>query len=254
MLPFSSTGELLAFLRDAEIVEVEAMPTDVTGVTGARRVTLASGETVARAAFHEHHIVRTRQRLVDGTLVVHFRDTYLSQVAAWEMARMLGIENTPPTVVRVVGGATGSLQLWIEESITERERRARGLLFPDRIRAYRQVYDMDIFDALINNRDRSQGNFLWTDDWRLWMVDHTRAFGRERKIVKPRSVRRCSRRLWQALQELDAREVDERLEPYMGRPERSALMARRDEIVRRLEEKIAAEGESQVLFSYEDPS
>ena len=33
-----------------------------------------------------------------------------------------------------------------------------------------------IFDELIQNRDRNTGNLLWTTDWKMWMIDHTRAF------------------------------------------------------------------------------
>ncbi len=250
-LPYSSDEELLAFLRDAEIVASDDMP---SGVTEARVLTLAVGDVRARAAFHDHHIVRETQRLVDGTTVTYFRDTYLSQVAAWEMARLLGMANTPPTVVRDVDGSSGSLQLWVEQAMTELDRRDDGLMFPDRIQAYRWVYDMDIFDALINNRDRSQGNFLWDGDWRLWMIDHTRAFGREEAPPSPRSVRRCSYGLWQALRTLDAAEVAARLEPYMGPDESAAVMARRDEIVRLLERRIEEQGEGKVLFRYDDPT
>ena len=249
-LPLAGDEEILAFLRAAEVVAIEGIS---VGVTEPRVVTLESGGVVARGAFHDHHMTGERQRLVDGTLVMHFRDSYRNQPAAWEVARLLGMANTPPTVVRRIDDSEGSLQLWVENAMTERERRDGGVMFPDRIRAYRQVYDMDIFDALINNRDRSQGNFLWDGDWRLWMIDHTRSFGRERNVPSVRSLRRCSYRLWKALRELDADEVDRRLEPYMGSHERAAVMARRDEIVRRLEEKIAAEGENKVLFSYDDP-
>ena len=35
---------------------------------------------------------------------------------------------------------------------------------------------MRIWDELIQNRDRNQGNILWTHDWTLWLIDHTRAF------------------------------------------------------------------------------
>ena len=35
---------------------------------------------------------------------------------------------------------------------------------------------MYVFDELIQNRDRNPGNSLWTTDWKLWLIDHTRAF------------------------------------------------------------------------------
>lgn len=249
-LPFSSDEEVLDFLRHADVVALNDTP---ESVTESRVVTLALNGVTVRAAFHDHQIIKERQRLVDGSTVMYFRDSYLNQVAAFELARRLGMTNTPPTVLREVDGSTGSLQLWVENAMTERARRQKGLDFPDQIRAYRQVYDMDIFDALINNRDRSQGNFLWDQDWRLWMIDHTRSFGREMKVLKPASVRRCSRRLWSRLQELDATEVNELLEPFMGALERQAVMARQAQLVELIRAKIDDEGESEVLFGYDDP-
>ena len=42
---------------------------------------------------------------------------------------------------------------------------------------------MRMFDALINNTDRNLGNQLYTrPDWKLHLIDHTRAFSRSRKI------------------------------------------------------------------------
>jgi len=33
-----------------------------------------------------------------------------------------------------------------------------------------------LFDQLIYNTDRNLGNLLIDKSWRLWMIDHTRAF------------------------------------------------------------------------------
>ena len=40
-----------------------------------------------------------------------------------------------------------------------------------------QLQVVRVFDELIQNRDRNQGNILWTSDWKMWLIDHTRAFG-----------------------------------------------------------------------------
>ena len=42
-----------------------------------------------------------------------------------------------------------------------------------------------VFDQLIGNIDRNVGNLLITSDWRIWAIDHTRAF---------RLTGRCTRR------------------------------------------------------------
>ena len=33
-----------------------------------------------------------------------------------------------------------------------------------------------LFDQLIYNIDRNIGNLMITNDWRIWAIDHTRAF------------------------------------------------------------------------------
>jgi hypothetical protein len=35
---------------------------------------------------------------------------------------------------------------------------------------------MRVFDQLIYNTDRNTGNVLYDTGWRLWGIDHTRAF------------------------------------------------------------------------------
>ena len=35
---------------------------------------------------------------------------------------------------------------------------------------------MRVFDELIANTDRNQGNMLIDKQWKLWLIDHTRGF------------------------------------------------------------------------------
>lgn len=249
-LPFESDEDVLEFLRRADIVSLQDLP---SGVTQSRVVTLEENGVRARAAFHTHHKLKERQRMADGSIVEHFRDSYTSQVAAYEVALLLGMRNTPPTVLREIDGQEGSLQLWIENTRRESDRRSEGLAFPDPERAYRQVYDMDVFDALINNLDRSQGNFLWgRESWDLWLIDHTRAFGSDKTVLEQRRVTRCSRRLWKNLQQLDTAVIEERLEPYLSELERSAVVARWRDLVELIDELIEKKGEDEVLFEYDE--
>ena len=219
-LPFANDDEVLDFLRTAPIVGFEKIP---MGVTEPRRVILERDGVRLRAAFHDHDIVKDRQRMAGGSVVLYFRDTYVNQVVAYEIARLLGIRNVPPTVLRTIDGTEGSLQLWIENARMEGDRRREKLKFPDVERARRQVADMDVFDALINNLDRTQGNFLWDkESWQLWLIDHTRALGRDRKVSSPEQVKRCSRELMDRLEQLQARSVKRALKRYLTPREVSA--------------------------------
>ena len=49
---------------------------------------------------------------------------------------------------------------------------------------------MRVFDELIQNRDPNAGNLLWTSDWKMWLIDHTRAFRLAKELLKPEALER----------------------------------------------------------------
>ena len=61
---------------------------------------------------------------------------------------------------------------------------------------------MRVFDELIQNKDRNQGNILWTSDWTMWLIDHTRAFRLGQELLKPDDLTRCDRGLLERLRAL----------------------------------------------------
>ena len=93
-------------------------------------------------------------------------------------------------------GAPGSLAWWIDWKWDETSR------MKENVRAARpgglgmQQNRMRVFSELVYDTDRNTGNQLITEDWRLWMVDFTRAFRLsnallprgERAAVQPRSA------------------------------------------------------------------
>ena len=50
-----------------------------------------------------------------------------------------------------------------------------------------------LFDQLIYNTDRNLGNLLIDKDWRLWMIDHTRAFKTFTEPEEPQEPRHAVR-------------------------------------------------------------
>ncbi len=151
-------------------------------------------------------------------------------------------------VRRRYGGRDGTIQLWIENAFDEQARLERGLRspYPDRWRRQKNV--RTIFDALIHNIDRNQGNVLFDPDWNAWLIDHTRSFVAETDLPARRQIRRCDRDLWQRLRTADRRAAAERLEPYLTGRELRSLMIRWQRLVEHIEGLIAENGESSVLF------
>jgi hypothetical protein len=246
-LPFQTDDAIEEFLTNAPITDLVAIP---VGVTKPLKAILDRDGVKAQAAFRVVNQTKERQRLADGSFVMFFRDSYFNEVAAYELGRLVGIQNIPPAVLRTYKGLNGSLQLWLEDAMVERDRMKKHIQSPDSVRFRRQVFDMDVFDALINNLDRNQGNILWDDDWQLWMIDHTLAFGRNAKVRVPEAIKKCSRRLYEALKVLDTKAVKRAMKPYMGSFEITALIKRHKDLVKLLDSMIEAQGEDQVIFEY----
>lgn len=227
LLPFTSDEEVLDFLRTADVVAKEEIG---SGVSGTLKVLLERDGVRAHAAFRSVEMRKPRVELGKKT-ILSFHDSYRYEVAAYELARLLGLDNVPPVVLRRMSGVDGSLQLWIENAMTEGERESRQIFPPDYDAFYRQKHVMRLFDRLIYNFDRNQGNILIDRDWRLWMIDHTRSFNSSVDMVGIKSVTVCDRELWERLQALDEEVLRERLGPYLSHRQLRSLVKRREKAI-----------------------
>ena len=120
---------------------------------------------------------------------------------------------------------------------------------PDPERTAKQIASRLVFDELIQNRDRNQGNLLWTKDWTLWLIDHTRAFRLGKTLVKPDQLSRCDRAQLDGLRTLTFEAMDKAMGDVMTDDEMKAVLVRRDLIVKHFEARIALLGEAIVLFT-----
>ena len=101
---------------------------------------------------------------------------------------------------------------------------------------------------MVYDMDRNQTNMLITEDWKLWMIDFTRAFRPKRKLEEPRRLVMCDRELLERLRQLKEEEVLEATKPYLNKGRVRALLARRDKIVQHFETLITQKGEVFVLY------
>jgi len=244
-LPFRTDEEILEFLKTAEIQDTEKIP---VGVTMPKKALLEKGGIQAHATFKDIDITELRVRLSDGTRVPELRDYYLYETAAYELSLLLGLDNVPPTVIRKLGRNEGSLQMWVEEAMTESERREQGLRAPDVVSWMQQVQTMYVFDDLIGNIDRNQGDIVIDSDWKLWMIDHSRSFGTRFKPGHLDEILYCERGFWEKLQALDEAQIRERIGHDLTGPEISAMLERRNTIVARIQELIDQRTEEVVLY------
>ncbi len=129
-LPFDTDDAILDFLSTAEIVSRERIP---VGVTRPDEVVLEKDGIRARAAYKDIDERYQRARMNDGSFFMNLRDYFMFERAAYELAQMLGLDNVPPTVIRRFGRDRASLQLWIENSMTELDRANEGPAASERL-------------------------------------------------------------------------------------------------------------------------
>ena len=146
-----------------------------TGVNRPKKMLLKKGDVELNAAYRYQCTVD----MPTGVSGTYFRDCYNGEIAAFEMNRLLGLNNMPPTVYRAIKDRQCTLQLWAEGTVRDRERAKNNIIPPERLPVNRQKWDMEVFDNLINNFDRNQTNILIDPNWQLILIDHTRSFARD---------------------------------------------------------------------------
>jgi hypothetical protein len=183
---------------------------------------------------------------------VDFRDSYRYNIAAYRLSLLLGLDNVPMSVEREIDGKPAAVTWWIDDVAMEegdRLERKVNKYGPNTLRTVSQLQVMRVFDELIQNRDRNRGNVVWTTDWKMWMIDHTRAFRLSKDLLKPEEFERCERTMFQKMSELTAAQLTEVMGRVLTRREIDAILARRDRIVQVFKEKIARSREEAVLFT-----
>jgi len=235
-----------AFLLEGEIVGDRPAG---AGVSGSRRVTLRRGDDEHDAHVQTHDEYRSQVRLPSGP-ELDFRDTWRNNVAAYRLDRLLGLGMVPTTVVRHYRGKAGSYTWWVDDVImTEKERYLSRTPAPDPVAWNRQIFVVRLFDQLICNFDRNLENLLIDSRWRLWMIDHTRAFKVFRDLRNEKNLApTCDRPLLASLRVLDKPTLEKAVEDVLKGTQIDAVLARRDRIVRHYDDEIAARGEAAVLY------
>lgn len=243
-LPLATHSDVTSFLQEAEVVDAKRVG---EGVNNPLKVTLEKDGVQLHAVFRDVKIVHNKIQ-IGNQLKFNFRDEARYELAAYQLALLLGIDNVPPTVECKYKGKEGTLQLWIEGAITEKKRLAENTR-PEDIRAWVCQRDtMSLFDNLIFNEDRNQGNVLYDANWKMWMIDHTRSFRRHGKLPKPDSIRRCDRRMFETLKALDDETLKAQLKDCLSPMEIKGVAKRRRAIVEHIEALIQEQGENRVLF------
>ena len=218
------------------------------GVTDSTRATLTDGTLTHDAQIQTVDIAKDRFEAGKAS-EVNFRDSYRYNIAAYRVSRLLGMDNVPVSVERRIDGKPSAVTWWVDDVLmTEKERLTKSTMGPEPLRTSRQLQMMYVFDELIQNKDRNVGNIVWTKDWKLWLIDHTRAFRISKELTKADELVRCDRRFLQRLRALTPMALEQATAEVLTSGERDALLARRDLLVQHYEARISRGGEASVLF------
>jgi hypothetical protein len=223
------------------------------GITGSLRLTLSDGTVTHDAGFQSiddrtSPADRVRGRRRAGEL--NFADSYKFNIAAYEIARLIGLDDMMPvTVERKIKDRIGSLTWWVDDvMMDEVEREKSNVQPPDSLSYARQHQRMITFAELVRDVDRNKGNVLYTKDWRVIMIDFSRAFRVDRELRFPETLQTCDRTLYDKLRTLADEDVRRVVGGYLTAREIDGVLARRKLIVERFDRLIRERGESLVLY------
>jgi hypothetical protein len=249
--PRLSEEQMKEFLLKAKIV---AGKHTSKGITSPYRLTLTDGKITHDAGFQSVDERKSKMEFFNGTVEYNFRDSYQFDLAAYELAKLLGLgDMLPVTVERSWNGKKGALTWWLPVQMDEATRLSKKIVPPDVDAWNKQMYKKRIFAELVYDTDPNLTNVLISKDWHLWMIDFTRAFRLYKELRLPKNVSesKCERQLLERLRKLDRAELTQKTKEYLSKSEIDGVMARRDKIVAIFEDLIAKKGETEVL--YDDP-
>ncbi len=250
--PDLTEAQMREFLLNAKVI---ASKNTAKGITSPFRLTLTDGNLTHDAAFQSIDERLERKEFANRTFELNFRDSYKYDVAAFELAKLLGLgDMMPVTVERKWEGKAGALSWWLPVKMDEATRLSQKLTPPNPDAWNKQMYKKRIFAELVYDTDPNLTNVLISADWHLWMIDFSRAFRLYKQLRNPRDINEsmCARQLLENLRKLDREEFTQKTKGLLSKAEIDGVMARRDRIVKMYDELIAKKGESAVL--YDDPS
>jgi hypothetical protein len=220
------------FLLKAQVVKTKSI---AKGVTGSLQATLSDGKMTHDA--HIQMIDESKREFQTGKgTEFNFRDSWTFNVAGYKLDRLIGMNMVPVSVARRYQSKPAAFTWWVDDvAMDEGDRLKKKIPPPDATSWNQQMQMVRLFDQLIYNMDRNVGNLIITKDWRVWAIDHTRAFRTHEVLKSPENVTRCDRQVFDKLKQLDKDAVKREMDSMLDEWQIRSLLARRDLIVKRIE-------------------
>ena len=222
-------AEFENFLRTAPFKKFEDVP---IGVTRPRRGYFAPGGLAASAAW----------KVLPPGRPNGYWESYKSEIAAYELDKLLGMDMVPPVVEKRWDGERGAAVLWIEgvRSWKSVEHEAKPPKWN------REAVRMKMFDNLIGNIDRNAGNLLVDAAWNLYLIDHSRAFVTETRLRS--EMQRIDQPIWERMAALDERTLSDALGDWVERGAIKAMLKRRELMQKAIDAMLKRTSEAAVFI------
>jgi hypothetical protein len=240
------------FLLTADIVRSEPIG---EGVTKPFKLYLKKGDVEGKAAWKNPHGV------MGGYL-----EGWQYEIAAYRLDKLIGLNMVPPAVEREFDGKKGALVLWVENRGSLLKIIEEKIRIPDEAIEHteKMKWLTRAWDCLIANEDRTQQNFLYTDDWRVIIFDHSRAFRSTGEFVKqlmfgrdgikmssqgtPWLFRRLPRWFVEKVKGLTFESIKTAVGTALTDKEIRAIIARQALLVREIDDMVKEQGEAAVIY------
>jgi len=240
------------FLLTADIVRFEPIG---EGVTKPYKLTLKKGAVEAKAAWKN-----------PSGMQFGYLEGWQYEIAAYRLDKLIGLNMVPPAVERKFQGKRGALVYWAENKYSLLKVVEQGIRIPDTAidHTEKMKWLARAWDCLIANEDRTQQNVLYTEDWRMILFDHSRAFRSTKEFTErlmfgrngikrseqgtPFLFRRLPRWFVEKVKALTFEDIKATVGPTLADKEIKAILARRELLLKEVALMVREQGEAAVLY------
>ena len=204
-----------------------------TGVTHPRRAHLDPPDPVESLVF----------KVLPPGIRAGFWESYKSEIAAYELDKLLAMHMVPPAVERTIDGETGAAVMWLEGIRSVKETGGKVPSTPVWGPALRKMLT---FDNFIGNTDRNAGNILLGPPGELVLIDHSRAFVTSSRL--PNKIERVDATLWTRISALTRDELRRAIGSWIDDEQIDAMLERRTRMAEEIDRLVRKRGRAAVII------
>jgi hypothetical protein len=227
-------GEMEEYLRTVPMLSFEDLS---VGVTRPQRAHLPTGGPM------KYLVWKTIQPGRYGG----YWESYKSEIAAYELDKLLQLNMVPPTVEKTFKGQKGAAVMWAAptKSFKDLGGAPTSPLAQQNMWA-RQLVKAKMFHNLIGDIDPNLGNWLVDPAWNLILIDFSRCFTTD--LSFKHELTRVDEDLWKRFQALDEAALTTAIGAWIGKGERKAVLDRRDRIQKLIDKLVKERGDTYVFM------